>query len=279
MGELTRKQAKLLKRQISKLYNRDYIPLRTSDSTIEVGDVLKNRFDVIPEVDGSVLNVGADDYEDGTKYNNNITSNSDVKVQVKLAGDAHLTELFDIDEAGVKVDFSGKNEMLLKVKGLRQRSLKNVPEVKRRIMERFVKGEISSKVFVVVGVVLADKYYLQYSGKRGGSVAFTIEGDVTGVDVEVDADFKYKMEKDVSYSVDGKNGGVLAYAVSSLRLNKYLLSPDINRRLLDGESEAEIMEAMSEDERKALIDSDAIELSDLSAQFFLNQLEEEGDDA
>ena len=47
-GKPGRAQLRTLRRQIRKLYGRNYIPLTTATSTISMGDVLKRRNNIFP---------------------------------------------------------------------------------------------------------------------------------------------------------------------------------------------------------------------------------------
>ena len=202
MSELTRKQARILKRQISKIYGRNYIPLITSDSALSIGDILLEKKDIVAEVDSSVFDPSNVTFVEGKKVNKNITSSSSVNITTKLQGEAILSEHFKVNEAGLAVEFSSENEMFLKVQGIRQQSIKNFVEFRKELLSKYVSGELSSKVYVVKGLVYADKYYLQYSGNNGGTLGFNLDAEISSANADVNANFSLKWKKSVGYNID-----------------------------------------------------------------------------
>jgi hypothetical protein len=270
MSELTKRQANLVKRQITKLYGRNYIPLITTDSTLSIGDVLISADDITPIIDSSVFDSSLIKIVEGNKVNKNIVSGSDVNISTKLKGEVVLTEHFKIDDAGLAVDFKSRNQMILKVLGIRQQSLKDFVAFRSAILEKYTKGEISSKVYIVRGLVYADKYFLQYSGNNGGSIGFNLNADANLLDIEASADFSLKWKKDVGYHIDGLNGGVLAYRVSGVRLKRHLIPETVQNRIMNGMSESDALSLMSFDDRKALADKDAFEVVDLTDEILVS---------
>jgi hypothetical protein len=269
MSELTRKQARILKRQISKIYGRNYIPLITSDSTLSIGDILLEKKDIVAEIDSSVFNPSNIMFVEGKKVNKNITSSSSVNLTTKLQGEAILSEHFKVNEAGLAIEFSSENEMFLKVQGIRQQSIKNFVEFRKELLSKYVSGELSSKVYVVKGLVYADKYYLQYSGSNGGTLGFNLDAEISSANADVNADFSLKWKKSVGYNIDGLNGGVLAYRVAGVRLNRHLIPNNIHQNIMKGMSESDALDLVSFSDRKKLIDNNAIEIVDLTDEVLL----------
>jgi|GEM_PF-1891779 len=278
MSELTRKQARLIERQISKLYGRNYIPLRTGDNTLSIGDILLSPNDIQPIVDSSVFDDSLTEYIEGKKTNKNITSSSDVNITTKLKGEAVLTEYFKLNEAGIAVNFTSKNQMFLKVQGIRQQSIKDFVSFRNKVLELYIRGQISSKVYIVRGLVVADSYYLQYSGSNGGTLGFSFDMEASVIDAEVNAKFSLKWKRDVGYHIDGANGGTLAYRVSGVRLKRHLMPPNIQERILMGMSEADALDSVSFDDRKVLINNEALEVVDLTDEIIIAHLFENGTD-
>lgn len=269
MSELTRKQARLVKSQIKKLYGRSYIPLITGDSTLTVGDVLNSKYDIVPVVDSSVFSEGEVEFTEGKKINRNITSSSGVNISTKFEGEATLSEYFKLEEAGVAVEFTSNHQMFLKILGARQQSITNFVDFRNELLSRYIRGDLSSKVYVVRGLVYADAFYLQYSGSNGGSIGFNLSAEANQHDAEVNADFSLKWKKEVGYHIDGSNGGVLAYRVSSVRLKRHLVPSSIQKRILKGFSEEDVLDNLSFTERNSLIESDALEVVDLTDEVLL----------
>ncbi len=266
MSGITRKQARLIKRQISKLYRRNYIPLTTPDSTLSIGDVLEKKNDILEFIDGSIFDSNNIEFNEGNKINMNIISSSETNISLKLKGESILSELFKVEEAGLSINFSSSNEMLLKAVGLRQQNMKNFADFRKELLSKYVAGELSSKVYVVRGLVYADKFYLQYSGEKGGGIAFNIDTGIKGANAEVDADFSLKWKKNVGFHINGLNGGVLAYRVSGVRLKRHLITQKTNDNILRGVSEADVLSTISFKERKELLKNDMLEVVDLTAE-------------
>lgn len=274
MSELTRKQARLVEKQISKLYGRNYIPLINGNNTLSIGDILLDKKDIVPILDSSVFDKKNIEFVEGGKLNSNITSNSGVNISTKLKGQDILPQHFNINEAGIVVEFSSEDQMLLKVIGIRQQSIKNFVSFRQELLNKFVSGELSSKVYVVRGLVYADKYYLQYSGNNGGSITFNLTAEAASHDAEVNADFSFKWKKEVGYNIDGSNGGVLAYRVSGVRLKRHLIPENIHENILKGMSEADALNLISYNQKKDLFNNDALEIVDLTEEILLSNDEQ-----
>ncbi|MEZ4938954.1 MAG: hypothetical protein R2799_15300 [Crocinitomicaceae bacterium] len=271
MSELTNKQGKLIQRQIKKLYNRNYIPVRSGDNTLSIGDVLTNAKDTVPIIDSSEFSKKAVKFVDGNKRNINLTSNSDINLTTKLAGSADFPEYFDLEEAGLIVEFHNNNDMLLKVRGIRQQSIKNFVDFRKELLSRYTKGELSSKVYIVRGLVYADKYYLQFSGNKGGKVGFNLKGKAHVADFGANADFDVKWKKDVGLNINAPKGGPLAYRVSAVRMNRHLIPADLHAKVVNGNNEADLLDNLAFASRKALMEANALEIVDATDELLLNE--------
>jgi hypothetical protein len=271
MSGLSRRQANLVRRQISKLYGRNYIPLRTGDSTISIGDILMSKRDIQPIIDSSTFSKQSTLFVEGAKVNKNITSDSGVNITTKLKGEAVLSEHFKLDEAGIAVEFNSDNQMFLKVIGLRQQSIVNFIEFRNELLNKYLSGEISSKVYVVRGLIYADKYFLQFSGTNGGTIGFNIDAKVDPIKTEAEANFSIKWQNKVGYDIDGSNGGVLGYRVSGVRLKRQLLPKSFQEKIVKGFSEADVLASLSPEQKQDLIKKDALEVVDLTDEIILAQ--------
>ncbi|MCB0479350.1 MAG: hypothetical protein KDC84_14370 [Crocinitomicaceae bacterium] len=271
MSELTNKQSKLIQRQIKKLYNRNYIAVKSGDNTLSIGDVLTDMKDTVPIIDSSAFPKKATKFIEGNKRNINITSDSEVNLTTKLKGSADFSEYFDLDEAGLIVEFQNNNDMLLKVRGIRQQSIKNFVEFRKELLSRYTQGELSSKVYIVRGLVYADKYYLQFSGSKGGKVGFNLKGSANVANMEADADFDIKWKKDVGFNVNAPKGGPLAYRVSAVRLNRHLIPTDLHDKIVAGNNESDLLDNLAFGTRKALLESNALEIVDATDELLLNE--------
>ena len=272
---LTKKHARVLKRQISRLYGRSYIPVINPNNVLSIGDILIKKRDVVPIINSSAFDPSKVKFEEGRKLNTNITSNTGVNVTIKLKGTSILSEHFKANEAGLVVNFSGSNQMFLKVMGLRQQSIRNFLPLRNELLTKYTIAELSPKIYIVRGLVYADKFYLQYSSTNGGSIAFNLDAKSNVSATSVDSDFSLKWIKEVGYNIDGLNGGVLAYRVSGLRLNRHLMPTSIHRDILNGNSEEDILDMISLKERKKLFEKNALEIVDLTDELALYNLNTE----
>jgi len=271
MSGVTKRQARILRKQIRRIYGRNYIPNLTVDNNISIGDILLDDNDVTPVIDGSEFPASLVKYNEGPLVDRNITSSSEVTMSTKLKGKAILPEYFKVNEAGIAVSFSGNNQMFLKIQGGRQRSMSNFIKFRKHILEKYTKGEISSKIYIVRGVIYADKYFLQYSGKKGGTLGFDLDGKATGVDVDLKANFSLKWKNEVGYSVDARNGGVLGYRVSAVRLKRHRVSNNFQLKMLNGVKEADVLNNISFSAREKLLTSESIELVDVTDSLILSK--------
>ena len=240
---------------------------------MSIGDILVSRKDTIPYIDGSVLDKDAIQFIDGPGSNQNITSSSSMGLSFKAKGAVDPSGVFQETEAGLSVSFNSSNELFLKVLNMRQRSVKNFLDLRDEILSKFASGDIKAKVFVVRGLVLADRYFLQFGSRKEGSVHLNIKTDLADIASNVEADFDLKWSKDVGYTIDAAQGGVLAYRVSSVRLRRHLIPAPVEERLLAGMTEGDAIDTLSTDERMQLLDQQAFEVVD--STFELDDLEHE----
>lgn len=269
MSGITKKQARLLRNQIKKIYGRSYIPNLTGSNTISIGDILFDSHDETAAIDSTVFADNLVRYVEGSLIDRNITSNSEVTISTKFKGQNILPGQFNVNEAGIVVGFSSENQMFLKIKGARQRSMTNFIDFRKYILERYTQGDISSKVYIVRGLIYADKYYLQYSGKNGGTIGFNLDAEISGTDADVKADFSFKWKKDVSYGIDANNGGVLGYRISAVRLKRHLIPEEFQVKILNGLKEEDVLNNISFSRKKELFDNDILELVDVTDELIL----------
>jgi len=272
MSQISKRQASLLKRVMRNLYGRSYIPLMSSDNTLSIGDILLSKRD-IPIVDGGTFKKENIEFVEGAKLNRNITSNSEVGITTKFKGNATMSNYFNVDEAGLAVEFTAENQMFLKVQGMRQQSIVDFVSLRKEILKKYIQGELSPKIYVVRGLVYADKYYLQYSGVNGGTILFNLDADSKVAEAEVNGDFTYKWRKNVGYNIDGLNGGVLAYRVSGVRLRRHQIPKHVHDNILSGMHEADALDNLAFSEREKLLNEDALEIVDLTDEVLLEQSE------
>ena len=273
MSKMSRRCRRALARMLSERYGRSFIPLTTGDSTLTVGSILENVDDTVPLVHGSVMGVKSSDLASGSKENLNLKSSSSILVEFKPKGEASHPDLFKIEEAGLVVRFSGEGQVFLKVIGIRQQNLQDFLAFRSKVLERFVDGSITADMHIVRGLVVADRYLLQCGRKRDGLLALKLEASDARkvVKLGVDADFSIKAARSVDFQVEAPKGGVLAYRASAVRLKREALTKGMNRRILDGAGNAEILAGMASKERRSLLSDGALDIADVTDEWSLRQ--------
>lgn len=263
---MSRKCRRALARILSERYGRSYLPLATGDSTLTVGSILENADDTVPLVHGSVMGVKPSDLANGSKENLNLKSSSSMQVEFKPKGQASHPDLFKLEEAGLVVRFSGDGQVFLKVIGIRQQNLKDFLGFQRKVLEGFVEGSVTADMHIVRGLVVADRYLLQCGRKRDGLLALKLKASdkVKGLSMSVDADFSIKAAHSLDYQVEAPEGGVLAYRASAVRLRREALTRGMNRRILDGATQEQILNRLSDKERRALWSDAALDVADVT---------------
>lgn len=271
---LSKRQAKILKRQIKRIYGRAYIPLRTSTTTITIGDVLLAKKDTSPYVDSSVFNDEVTAHVQGKGVNQNITSSNSMSISFKAAGQVDPSGIFEDVEAGLSVSFSSSNQMFLKVLNMREKTAKNFPLLRDHILAHFRDGSLKSKVYVVRGLVYADKYFLQFGAQKEGSLHFNLDASSSTGSPRVNGDFSAKWSKDVGIDIDGSNGGPLGYRVSSVRLKRHRIPENLLEKILAGMPEEDVIDSLETGERIKLLDADTFEVVDSTLELAEIELEE-----
>jgi hypothetical protein len=266
MKSMSRKSRRALGRILSERYGRNFVPLATGDSTLSVGSILESGEDTVPLVHGSVMGVKPSDLASGSKENLNLKSSSSIQIEFKPKGQAAHPGLFKLDEAGLVVTFSREGEVFLKVIGIRQQNLADYLAFQEKVLERFVEGRLSPNMHIVRGVVAADKYLLQCSRKGEGLLALKLEASDKrkGATLTVDADFSIKTSRSLDYQVEAPQGGVLAYRASAVRLRREALTRSMNKKILEGVRQEEILAGLSKRDRNSLVMDGVVALADVT---------------
>jgi hypothetical protein len=266
MSNMSRKSRRALGRLLSERYGRSFVPLATGDSTLSVGSILESGEDTVPLVHGSVMGIKPSDLASGSKENLNLKSSSSIHVELKPKGQATYPDLFKVEEAGLVVRFSREGEVFLKVIGIRQQNLADYLGFEKKVLGRFVEGDLSPNMHIVRGVVVADKYLLQCSRKGDGLLALKLEvsDKRKGASLSVDADFDIKASRSLDYQVEAPQGGVLAYRASAVRLKREALTRSMNKKILEGVRQEEILAGLTKRERRSLMRDGAVALADVT---------------
>lgn len=273
MTGISKRQARTLEKQLSRLFGRHYTAVRAVNNTLSIGDILTTRKDNVPHVNGNQFSGSAILSTDGPGINKNIFSSSKMSISTKIKGEMDLRGQFDIDEAGITVSFESENDMFLKVHNLRQRTVDNFPKLKKEILNRFYKDDLKAKVFIVRGVVIADKFYLQYGSNKNGTLGIKLDPKHSITDIEVNADFNIKWSDQVGFSIDGSNGGILGYRVSKVKLKRDKRPSRIQDLILTGISETEAIDNLTLREKQELLDIGAFDIIDATAEYSMEENE------
>ena len=266
MSGISKRQARLLRRQISRMYNQNFIPLTTGDSTLGIGDILSKKKDIHPIKDGSLFPMI--DMVEGKPGNHLILSDSSIGISTEVkAGNPPITE--------ATVQFASANQMLLMIKGLRMQNVKDLAGFKQYVLKKYSEAELSSRVFIVSSVLFADQVFLQFSSQKGGKVQLAFQGKTKFAREALDTSFSVEWRKDVGYDLEFTSGGVLAYQVSRLRLNPENANESYRERILNGEPNEAILDTISLDERSALLKKGAIGLIETTDYAIVDWMSEE----
>ena len=117
---------------------------------------------------------------------------------------------------------------------------------------------------MVRGLLVVDRFYLQFGGSSGGSVGleFEAEGTTNAAEINVRANFSVAWTKEVGFDIDARDGGPLGYRVSAVRFQRSKRPERVTTALLKGASEAEAVDEVPVIEREALLASGALEVAD-----------------
>jgi hypothetical protein len=276
MAGLSWLQTRLLSGEIRKIYGRSYLPLRTSESTITMGDVLTRRKDIVPYLDGSLFGDEAIKVTAGEKVDRNIVSSKNVEMSFKAAGTIEPNSLLKEAEAGMTVKFTSQNQLFLKVIGMRQETVMDYPKLHKAVLTRYIEGGLPANTYVVHGLVKADMYLLVFGGKSGGEVGLEFKGKPnTGADLaSINVEFGLKWTKSVGYNIDAPNGGPLAYRVSAIRINRCKRNVEFWTLLQKGATEPEILNGLTFKQREVAIEKGEVEFVPISDEL-INDLDSE----
>lgn len=257
---ITRKQANALGNYIDATYHRRYVPVRSANAPIRVGNVLRRRRDTMFEVSANNFPAALTAYEEGPSLTDFYVSDTSVAVDFSAAGNLGATGKRASPTGGLTVRFTRANQMFLLLRNVRQRSLSNYNAFRQEYLRKILRGEVPKKGHVVRGVIYADQYYVKYSRSGGTDLAFDLAGQ-TGT-FSGDTAFSYRSASDKGRFLDGSQGGILGYRTSALRINRARLTRSQQRRILEGLREDELIASLSVDDAKAMVNDAALDLVD-----------------
>ncbi len=224
-------------------------------------------------LDGSEFGVSKENYTVGTKVSRNISSLSGVDIIFNANGSMPGMDFLGEKELGMKITFNAKNQLFLKAKNMHQITLSNINDMRDKVLQAFVEGDLPASTYLVRGIVVAEKYYLVYSGSNGGEVGIKYN-DANIRNFHVNSDFSVVWKKSVGYEIDGSEGGTLAYRVSVIRARRHLRPKSIQQKILMGSSEAEALDSLSLKDRKLLQKDGVFDIVDATDELALDLDEE-----
>lgn len=273
MTGITRRHARIMRRQIRKQYGSNFIPVLVN-SPISIGDILTDPKEISPVYDSSVFPEELIKISEGPKNSTNIVSDSTIELSIKAKGENNLEKYFQLGEAGMAITFSDENQLFLKLQGTCIKTINNLPAFRRYFLENYSTGVLNGNIYVVTSIIWSDKYFLQFSSQKGGTLAFELKVKPKQAEIQANADFNFKWSEKVGYSVDGSNGGVLGYKVSALRLKNTQQDDDVFAKLRSGLPESDALSRVAVNDRKILLESDKLDIQDVTSQVILDMEDE-----
>jgi len=265
---ITRRQARIMERFVSKRFGKNFIPVRSTSSLISLGDVMEKRKDDIARVDGDLFEASKLSTTNKLGEDETITSEVGVTVTNKFKGKAIPVGDFSIGEAGLHVSFSKSRKMFLQLWQPQQIGLSDFPSFRTELLDRYLAGDISPKVYVVDGVLLARQFYLKFSSSGGTDLMLDLKAKVSGSPVE--GGFSFRSSTDRGRTLNGLNGGILGYQLSSVRLRREQLPKVLYRRMLEGVPDDVILDELTPAKKLELIDADALTVQRVTHEVLAN---------
>lgn len=265
---ITRRQARIMERYVSNLIGGNFIPVRSTNTLISLGDVLEKKKDDIAKVNGSEFVATGRTTTNNFGTDEVITSEEGVTVETKVSGKTIDVGDFSLGEAGVHVSFSKAKKMFLQLRNLHQIGLANFPVFRTELLDRYLAEDISSKVFVVDAVLKAQQFYLKFSSSGSTELMLDIKARVSGSPVA--GGFSFRKSTDRGRTLNGLNGGVLGYQLSSVRLRKEHLPKRLYLRTLEGTSDDVILDELTITEKQELMDADALTVQRVTHEVLAN---------
>jgi len=238
-----------------------------------MGDVLKHRHSPVPELDGSLLPISSDEVTVGAKINRQFMTQSSVDVSFKAAGVVSTPEgAIAQGKAGLIIDFGNASSMYLKVLGLCEHTIKDMGELNSKVLTKFASGGLSAQVYVIRGMLMADRFFLQFGGTSKGQVGLELDADINvgAAKAKVDVGFKLGWSKAVGFDLDALNGGPLGYRVSAVRIRRPARPQRVTDAILKGATESEATDTLTLSERAMLIETGQIDMTDCTDELICN---------
>ena len=276
MSFISSNQSRQVRKEIRRIYSKNFIPVHSQDTIIKIGSLLENRQGETVRLDG--LEIPAEytkSVHSKFKTNKNLLSRKIKSASVLLAGEKIGPKKVEEDQTGLKYAFSNSKQMVMLLRGTHRTRLSNFPKFRNYVLENYTSGDLSPKVFVVDEVLESDQFFLQFGAESSGELGIMLDLPSAKYNpmAAEKAKITYASQNSIGFSVDGRDGGVLAYRVSSIKL----LREKLNSRYLDRMSyerrDADVLEAISVADRKAIAKDEGFAFVDKTDAFLLEHEE------
>jgi len=275
MSLLSRKQGQIIRRQIRRDYQRNFIPVISQEINIGLGDILDRRVNGEVYLDGDQFPKELLVSSSRNRLSKTIKTASETNISTMAEGKTLIGGVVPVGKIGVKFTFSGANEAVMVFRNMSHFRLDRLVDIRDYVIDRFTTKDISSKVFVVSGILSAEQLFVQFSGSKGGEFGLSLDvdpGEFEGDNTQIDtASVLATYRKNVGFDLSAPNGGVLGYRVNRIRLNDTVVESKFIDALREQYDEEQLLEKISVADRKALASDGGFSFSDDTDGFIIEQ--------
>lgn len=273
MNTISSKEADTVRRQIRRMYHKNFIPVHSQDTTISIGDLLRPKGYENIAVDGENMPPEVMKTSKGKPISRDLVTGSLKSFSTKAEGQSVGPHKLSAAEMGISLSFKKEGQMALLLRQTTRTRLKDFVSFKQHVLESYVKKDISSRVFVVDEVLEAKQFFLQFSGEKGGDLELALDlpaGSYSPA-AAAQARIKYAWQKDTGFSIDGSSGGVLAYRVSKIKLLRERLPTSYLKKVPVEVADEVLLDGLSGDDRKAIERDHGFGFVDRTTEYLLDQ--------
>jgi len=278
MPVVNRRQVRLLRRQIREKFGKLFIPTIDPGLNIRLGNVYsaKRNWDLHFEGDEIPKEIMKSSVQKSVSRN----YHGETDKSVKLSGSTMLDMQLASGKTGLEFNFKSNEQAVILLRNTQHKVLSRYAHVKNYILDTYSKDMLSPRIFVVSEVLVADQYFVQFGGEKGGSLGVVLnvssEKLMADSQEEHNAKISATLQKNVGYSLDGRNGGILGYRLSKIRLREDVADSDLLSKIRKrvGHDEDDVLVALSATERSAIANDGGFVLMDETESFVFNQEEQ-----
>lgn len=272
MNVISSRQAALLRLQIRRLYKTNFITVHSQDTNISIGDIMSSRNNETVVLDGKQIPEEYTRTTVGKKLSRNIVTGNLNSFSTKITGEFVGTYKLGEEETGINLGFSGESQMALLLRSTTRTRLANFIEFKRYVLSRYTEEDLSARAFIVDEVLEAEQFFLQFGGTKGGELGVVFDLPVTKYSPALSAQAKilHTYQKNTGFSIDGREGGVLAYRVSKIKLLRERLKSKFIEKLIDRYDEPDLLDSLSKADRTAIAKDEGFDMVDKTADLIID---------